>query len=68
MISAFSLKVIILSPQIQGVVSGTGITKCVFNAQMVGLLILTKFAPLSAISAKLGIQRDYALLALKDMT
>jgi hypothetical protein len=68
MVSAFSLKVIILSPQIQGVVSGTGITKCVFNAQMVGLLILTKFAPLSAISAKLGIQRDYALLALRVMT
>ena len=42
--NVFSLKAIMLSPQIQAVASGIGITKSAYNAQTDGLSILTKSA------------------------
>jgi hypothetical protein len=57
-----------LSPQMQGVVTGTGIIKSVFNARMDGLLTPTKYALLLTISVSLGIQLVYALLVSRVMT
>jgi hypothetical protein len=48
--------------------NGTGTIKCASSAQMDGLLMQTKFAPLPVINAKNGILLDYALLASRVTT